>query len=141
MARKSVQIKRIDYPFSFPGTVLCVDAWEKEIQDIIEHSGERSRIIAALKTRVRFLAERGHKATRHPQWFEKLKGADDLYSMHVVTVHNIRIIYAFVKEKPVLLYAFEEKAGKNSGKNSYDTAIEISRARLDELLRRSIENE
>lgn len=134
MAGELIWFGSTEHSFHLPQSVQCTDEWKEELWDIIEQSGEEEKILAQLKIRLNFLAAHGTAAIKHPRWFEKLKASDDLYSLHVATVHNIRILFAFVSSKAVLLHAFEEKAGKRGGRNSYSTAIPIAAARLKTIM-------
>ncbi|WP_238524939.1 hypothetical protein [Caldicellulosiruptor owensensis] len=70
--------------------------------------------------------------------FERLSKHGYLYSLKVIDVHNIRILFAFFalqgREIVVLLYAFPEKSKstKNNPK-SYSYAIEKAKERIEDL--------
>lgn len=125
-------------PLSLGGGVFALRSVPEDFDDILEGCDPRQRgfIITRFDRAVAYLDEHGKSATQHRQWFEHLKHQDEaLYSMRIMCLYNIRVIYTFLDQKPLLLHAFSEKAGGTSKRKSYQPACEKAKNRLREFLR------
>jgi len=128
------RIGNITYPTAFRGGVFCHPDVNEDLEGILGHSGCIGIVGAKLDKALVYLEANGRRAVNHQKWFEKLKGVDDMFSLHVACVANIRILYAFFEQKPVLLYAFSEKAKGTAKTKSYAAAIPIALKRMEELI-------
>ncbi|NSW92063.1 MAG: hypothetical protein HPY74_15575 [Firmicutes bacterium] len=112
--------------------------YEDDLIDVIEKSGFKDNFTGLYMNRLRFLEERMERCIGRVKWFEKLKYTEELYSIKIDSLKNIRILFAFVKYKgnkfAVLLYPFEEKNKKKGSGNSYQTAKIIALKRLKEVI-------
>lgn len=129
----TIRIANIDYPVVFRGGVFCHPDVNEDLEGILEHAGCIGMVRAKLEKALEYLDENGRRAVQHREWFEKLKGVDDMFSLHVACVANIRILYVFFGQKPILLYAFSEKAKATARAKSYATAIPFALKRMGEL--------
>ncbi len=76
------------------------------------HNNEIPGFIAAYNLRIDFLSQNlGKETVYHPSWFEVLKKAQGLRSVHLVKFRNLRILYAVENDIAYLLLAFEERQG------------------------------
>lgn len=133
------KIVEINYPSLYNSKyVQCLRKCNKDLQEILEKSGEKNIFWAKYTQRLKYLEKEKENCIFHPDWFESLNEMD-LYSMRFnKTKSNIRIIFTFVnikgKKYALLLYAFTEKASSNSKKKSYREAIPIAYNRLKEVM-------
>ena len=102
----------------------------EELVGELKHSGQESEFLTILLTRLKYLQERGQRATQHKE-FEQLN--DRIYSLHITgRSFNIRILYGFLRNgRPALLLAFFERAGHQV--TSYQNYIPTAERRLKEL--------
>lgn len=106
---------------------------EEEIYDIVAKSGLIVKFRADYKARLKVLLEYRELAWQaHNQWFERLKYVDEasLYSMHLASIGNMRIIYA-VGRNIILLCAFKEKGEHGKARESYKQYIPVAEKRLE----------
>ena len=76
----------------------------------------------------------GRNCIQKTDWFEKLKEANDIYSMRFKLPKNIRILFTIRANKiSILLCSFEEKGSNKKGKNGYSQNIEVAITRLTYL--------
>ena len=101
---------------------------EEEINGLIQES-ETDLFIADYEVKIKFLSEHMGQETVH-KWFEQLKKAQGLRSIHMVKFHNMRILYMLEKGVAYLLLAFEEKQGH--GNTEYRKFIPAALERLNE---------
>lgn len=130
---------KVLYPKQFASRVVRTHwDYEEDLFDIIDKSGFKEDFTGMYINRLRFLEERMSSCVQRSSWFEKLKRTDDLYSIKIDSMKNIRILFAFVKYKgttfAILLYPFEEKNKNKGGNNSYDSVKPIAFRRLREVL-------
>lgn len=131
---KSIRIASIDYPIVFRGGVFCHPEFKRDFWDILERSGCKGIVAAKFQKQLEFLDQKGRKAPAlHSEWFEQLTSMDGLYSIRIKCKVNIRILFDFLEEKPVLLCCFLETARAQAGANSYQAAKPIARRRFGEL--------
>lgn len=107
---------------------------EKLLSDItnaFENSGKESTFLVKFMIALKILKEYGINATKvNRTMFEKLKDANDLFSMRLKSKDfNYRIIYSFTASGTVLIHGFEEKAGKR--KTDYRGALKIVGKRIE----------
>lgn len=128
------KLKLIDYPEPY------VEAWclihpdcESELRDIAERSGNKRKLRSNFKMRMNFLREHWEKAVVHHEWFEKLSYEKELYSLHIASVNNLRILYVLHGDQAWLLCAFAEK--KDSKQARYERYIPIAKGRLNEIIK------
>ena len=127
------KLKLIDFPerYNDAWCLMHVDC-ESELRDIAQHSGNVAKLRANFRTRMNYLRENWENAVLHHEWFEKLSHDKDLYSLHIASVNNLRILYVLRGDQAWLLCCFAEKS---SGKrDSYERYIPVARKRLSELL-------
>ena len=106
---------------------------EEEIRYIVEKDGRREKFESDYKIRLDYLHEHREKAVLHRAWFEKLSNAgSSLYSMHIATINNMRILYIFTEPYIIFLCAFSEKSKKKKT-DSYAAYIPIALSRIQEL--------
>lgn len=106
---------------------------EEEIRSIVEKDARREKFESDYKIRLDYLNEHREKAIQHRAWFEKLSSVGSpLYSMHIATINNMRILYIFADPYIVFLCAFSEKS-KGKKKDSYAAYIPIALQRIQEL--------
>ena len=120
---------------SIPGdnSILVDRDCESEINDIVRSSGQIVRFSEAYKARINMLREYREKAPLfNRQWFEKLKYLTNpsLYSMHLASIGNMRIIYVIGK-RIILLCAFKEKGEHGKKHEGYTQYIPIAQNRLE----------
>lgn len=127
----------IPFPMIHIGNgIYTLSECEAEIQGIVKTSGLKNQFAADFNDRIDFLAKYRERATTlHPHWFEKLKRTDDLFSMHLARIGNMRILYAFVETNIYLLCAFKEQEGGNRRAHSYKQYIPIAENRLQNIRR------
>lgn len=105
---------------------------EDELRDIAQHSGNIRKLRANFKTRLKYLKDHWEKAVEHHEWFEKLSHEKSLYSLHIATVNNLRILYVLHDDQAWLLCAFAEKS--RTKRDSYQRYIPVAQKRLNEIL-------
>lgn len=101
-----------------------------EIIELISASGYENKFFSILIMRLHTLCNVGVLATREKE-FELI--GSGIYSMHISSRgFNIRILYSFLPDKqPVLLCAFNERAGKSA--TDYSSYIPVAIKRLKEM--------
>ena len=105
---------------------------EDEINSIVERSGKIVPFRAAYNVRLKALKEHREQAPAfNRQWFEKLKRVPEasLYSMHMASIDNLRILYVIGK-RIILLCAFKEKEERGKKTESYVQFIPVAIRRL-----------
>ncbi len=106
-----------------------------EIRDIVMKSGNTLRFVKDYQARIQRLKELGELAhSRQPEWFEKLRHikGSTLYSLRFIRIDNMRILYAVISNRYILLCAFKEKGKGTSKTQSYRQYTDIALRRLDE---------
>ena len=129
---------RIIYPEKVDNDkILKHPEFEEELKSVLEESGYKSKFISLFRQRLKHLDERWKNCILKKDWFEILKGTNDIYSMKFKGQKNIRILFKFTgyegREIALLLCTFEEKNSKNKSKDSYNKAIEVANKRLKEI--------
>lgn len=130
MAQK---LKLITYPemYNESWCLMHIEC-ENELRDIVQHSGNIRKLRTHFKSRLNYLREHWENAVQHDEWFEKLSHEKDLYSLHIASVNNLRILYVLRGNEAWLLCCFAEKSrGK---RDSYKRYIPVAQKRLNELL-------
>lgn len=119
----------------------CSTEFLDELASILKNSGVEVKFIAVLFTRLNKLKEYGLTVINNcPRQFEKLKNTNDLYSMHINTGNlNVRILFVFIFDTPVLLAAFYERQGKK--RTDYSAYIPIAESRRLKIIDRGLHNE
>ena len=126
--------KIIQYPKAYPDIgVRILQKCEEEIVSIVERSGKYTKFVADFDSRIQLLSQARENANvKYPQWFENLRHVKELYSIHIASVNNMRILYAFVDLDILLLCAFEELEGRGKRTKSYSQYIPVAQKRLRE---------
>ncbi|MBQ9251610.1 MAG: hypothetical protein IJ188_03120 [Clostridia bacterium] len=115
-------------PFPQHSNVVMHSECRAELISLI-HEGEIPEFIAAYEQRIGFLSRNlGKETIYHPKWFEVLKKAQGLRSVHFVTFRNLRILYVVENSKAFLLLAFEERQGHKN--TEYSKFIDPALKRL-----------
>lgn len=115
--------------------ILICEECENELKDIIIGSGLEDKFNSQFRQRLKFLEQYGRECIKKNDWFEKLKKANDIYSMKFKLPKNIRILFTINGDKiSILLCTFEEKGDKTKGRYSYKDNIEVALTRLEELI-------
>lgn len=110
------------------GLCLIDEMFVDELLNIIKNSGVENSILNMLLYDIRILLEFKENARLvKPKRFEKLKTCE-LYSIIIKAEHNIRILYHFINERPILLLAFYERSGKK--RTDYSNKINEAEKRL-----------
>lgn len=95
------------------------------------HENEKPEFIASYELRISYLSQNlGKETVYHRAWFEVLKKAKGLRSIHFVVFRNLRILYMIENEKAFLLLAFEERQGHKN--TEYSKNIDLALKRLNE---------
>lgn len=113
-------------PFPQCANVLMHIECRNEIDQLIQVS-ERPGFVAAYGIRIQFLSQHlGKETIVNPAWFEVLRNARGMRSIHLAKFRNLRILYKLEERKAYLLLAFEERKGhRNTEYSRYiDTALE-----------------
>lgn len=132
------RLNNIIYPEKFNSDFIYtyID-FEKELKDMIERSGYKPEFIRKYRSSLRQLDNLKIQCTTLRKSFEKLRNAENLYSMKLHGGKNIRILFTFItcsnKIIAVLLYPFEEKDKKNNSKTGYNNAIQVANDRIEKL--------
>ncbi len=101
-----------------------------ELEELI-HKDEIPSFLAAYEQRIGFLSQNiGKETVLHPAWFEVLKKAQSLRSVHFIKFRNLRILYMVENKKAFLLLAFEERQGHRN--SEYSKYIDPALKRLNE---------
>lgn len=129
------EIIKLVYPENFDmKNILIAKKCEEELKSILVGSGLEDKFASQFRQRLKFLEQYGRECTKKKDWFEKLKKANDIYSMRFKLPKNIRILFTINSNKiSILLCSFEEIGDKVKGKNSYKDNIDVALTRLDEL--------
>lgn len=108
--------------------LMHLDCYAELIELI--HQDEYPSFIADYKERIEFLI--GHFGTeqQHRKWFEVLKKAKGLRSIHFMKFRNLRILYMLENKRAYLLLAFEEKQGHRV--TEYSNYIDPALKRMSE---------
>ena len=106
---------------------------EHELRDIVQRSGDIRKFRAHFRNRLKYLRDHWDNAINHQEWFEKLSHEKDLYSLHIASVSNIRILYVLRGNQAWLLCSFAEKS--RTKRDSYKRYIPVAQKRLEELLK------
>lgn len=126
--------KLISFPQirSFGDIKIHIDC-ENELREIERDYCNKEKFLSDLRARLNYLNEKREEAVFHREWFEKLKHAEKLYSMHMAKINNTRVLYCFYERKIYLLCAFCEKSrGK---RDSYPQFIEIAEKRYSDIFK------
>lgn len=99
-----------------------------ELLQLIKEKGVEQKFFNTFYSRLEFLRQNRALATKHEE-FESI--GSGLFSMHISGKgFNVRILYSFLQDRsPILLLAFEERAGKR--KTDYSRYIPVAKERLD----------
>lgn len=99
----------------------------KEVSQILEKTGERKAFLSKFINNLKFLKNYGELAhIQSTDKFEKLKQAENMYSMHIKgKTFNVRILYSFLANGTILLHGFDEKSGKKV--TNYSKAVPIAK--------------
>lgn len=127
-----VKNNMISFPLARPERGIFVDPeCENEIRDIINAVDHVVRFKKDYDARLDLLAVHRELAPQvNPQWFEYLKHTDSpLYSMHIASLGNMRILY-ISRKTIVFLCAFMEKEGAGRKRQSYTQYIPIAESRM-----------
>ncbi len=102
-----------------------------DLSKLISKSGQAEKFLTKFYQRCLILSELGKNAVSNNN-FEKLKHLDfEMFSLHIKTEKNIRILYSFDGDTIVmLLCAFHERSGKK--KTDYTNYIPIAKQRIKE---------
>lgn len=105
-----------------------------DLVEIIKNSGNEKSFVAKLTTALLFLNKYGKTAhLQATNQFERLKGEDNMYSMHICTKSfNVRILYSFLSDDKILLHGFDEKSGKKI--TDYSHALPVAKRRFKEIV-------
>lgn len=95
-------------------------------------SGDLRKLRAHFKVRLQYLKTHWDGAVQHSEWFEKLSYDKNLYSLHIATVSNLRILYVLHAHQAWLLCAFAEK--NRTKRDSYQRYIPVAQQRLKAIL-------
>jgi hypothetical protein len=139
-----VGIYPVIYPIKFHSTQIYYhQKFEKELQNILEESGYKEKFIPLFYQRLKYLEETQERCIIKSDWFEVLKGSNELYSMKFKGMKNIRIIFMFTMRESlnlvILLCGFEEKNAASNSKTGYKRAIKIAGQRREEIFGLEIE--
>lgn len=129
------EIIQLVYPenFDMKNIRMCKDC-ENDLRCMLEGSGLEGKFSSQFRQRLKFLESYGRNCIKKTDWFEKLKNANDIYSMRFKLPKNIRILFTIKgNEISILLCSFDEKGDKIKGKNSYSQNIEVAITRLTNL--------
>lgn len=129
------ELIKLVYPENFNiNNIYISKDCEYDLKDLLKGSGIDNKFISQFRQRLKFLESYGRNCIKKTDWFEKLKNANDMYSMRFKLPKNIRIIFTIqCDEISILLCSFDEKSDKVKGKNSYTQNIEIAMLRLKDL--------
>jgi hypothetical protein len=117
-------------PFPQHSNVVMHSECRAELVELI-HESEIPEFIAAYEQRIGFLSQNiGKETVYHRSWFEVLKKAQGLRSIHFVVFRNLRILYMVEDGKAFLLLAFEERQGHKN--TEYSKYIDPALKRLKE---------
>ena len=117
-------------PFRKHSKVVMHLECRAELEELIQQE-EIPAFLAAYEQRIGFLEQNlGKETIKHPAWFEVLKKAQGLRSLHFVVFRNLRILYMVEKNQAFLLLAFEEKKGHRN--TEYSRYIDPALKRLSE---------
>ena len=111
---------KTEIPFPRYANILMHSECRTEIEHLI-HKHEIPDFVAAYEQRIKFLSQNlGREAMIHRSWYEVLRNAQGLRSIHIVKFRNLRILYMIDNGKAFLLLAFEERQGhKNTEYTNY----------------------
>jgi mRNA-degrading endonuclease RelE of RelBE toxin-antitoxin system len=129
------EIIQLVYPenFDMKNILMCKEC-DEDLRNILVGSGLEDKFASQFRQRLKFLEQHGRECVKKNDWFEKLKKANDIYSMRFKLPKNIRILFTIKGNKiSILLCTFEEKGDKVKGKNSYKDNIEVAITRLTNL--------
>ena len=103
-----------------------------EILELVMGSGIEDQFFKKLITNIEMLKSLGPNVIQTKN-FEKLKNADDLYSMKFKGKNmNLRLLYSYdVQSSAIMLHCFYEK--DDSGKGNYSSHIPIALERKQEM--------
>ena len=103
-----------------------------EIMELVVRKGRTQKFNKILQKNIEMIEQMGRDVTKLSN-FEKLQGANDLYSMKFKSKGmNLRILYTYEgNHYTILLCCFDEKS--DSRVNSYDKHIPIALTRMREL--------
>lgn len=120
--------------FICPENICISQKCEDELITILTGSGLEGKFMSQFRQRIKFLETHGRNCIQKTDWFEKLKEANDIYSMRFKLPKNIRILFTIRANKiSILLCSFEEKGSNKKGKNGYSQNIEVAITRLTYL--------
>ena len=105
--------------------IISIPEFEKEFKDILKkHKHDAKKLSEEFAHLLAVLSKQGEGAIVDPH-FKKLKGSKNLYRMAVSRKRiNVRVIFAFHKDRIVLLSIFEEKK-----KSDYKLYVEKAKRR------------
>ncbi len=102
-----------------------------EIKELVLAKGIAEQFIRSFAKNVTLIEELGRDVTKTNN-FEKLSGADGLYSMKFKGRNmNLRMLYSYdILSNTIFLHLFYER--DDSGKESYNQHIPIAKKRMEE---------
>ena len=113
--------------------VLFHDDVIDEILDLVVGSGIERQFFKKLISNIELIKSLGLKVIENKN-FEKLKDADNLYSMKFKGKNmNLRMLYSYdIKSSTIMLHCFYER--EDSGKDRYSSHIPIAIKRKKEMV-------
>ncbi len=103
-----------------------------ELNTIVLRSGKEKKFRADYDIRIGLLIDHKENAPRvNHSWFEKLRHMKEapLYSLHMASIDNLRILYV-IRKRIILLCAFKEKEEHGKKTDSYVEFIPVALNRL-----------
>lgn len=124
--------RMIQYPFAYASNeILIHKKCEEELRDLVQKSGQVARLKSDYKARLDFLGKHLENAIAHREWFEKLTDEKDLYSLRLVRISNIRILYVIQEGTAYLLCAFAERS--DSRRARYESFTPVAHERQKQI--------
>lgn len=104
-----------------------------EIYEYFDSSTKQLKGFRLMITDLQILSEhRSNAAIVSPGRFEKLRGGNPFYSMHMAVIgSNLRLIYCFEEDRILLLHLFYERSGKRA--SNYTHALAVAESRRQEI--------
>lgn len=133
MGSKVIELHKILYPEKYESEYIYTYAvFNEELRDIIGKSGYEKDFKIKYCKSLRFLENLKRNCIMNSNLFEKLVNAEELYSVILKGIMNIRIIFDFQifngKEVAILYTCFVERKTKD-----YEKAINIAILRRLEI--------
>lgn len=125
------ELKILNYPMRVESEFITAlhPVVEDELKEILRRSGSEKRIKRHLKQRLKHLEDSKEKCILHRQWFERYANEEWLYAVRIIDRDlNLRIYFAFINGRAVLLHAFLERSSSD-----IRGAKEVARDRFNEI--------